>query len=43
LESLKNFVNEANADFPQKQELINIVAEIQQLINSTIFKIKYLK
>jgi len=43
LESLKNFVNEANADLPQKQELINIVAEIQQLIDSTIFKIKYLK
>jgi DNA-binding ferritin-like protein len=43
LESLKNFVNEANADLPQKQELINIVAEIQQLIDSTIYKLKYLK
>ena len=43
LESLKNFVAEANADLPQKQELINIVAEIQQLIDSTIFKLKYLK
>jgi DNA-binding ferritin-like protein len=43
LESLKNFVAEANADLPQKQELINIVAEIQQLIDSTIYKLKYLK
>jgi hypothetical protein len=36
-------VAEANADLPQKQELINIVAEIQQLIDSTIYKLKYLK
>jgi DNA-binding ferritin-like protein len=43
LESLKNFVAEANSDLPQKQELINIVAEIQQLIDSTIYKLKYLK
>jgi len=43
LESLKNFVDEANADLPQKQELINIVANIQQLIDSTIYKLKYLK
>jgi hypothetical protein len=28
---------------PQKQELVNIVAEIQQLIDSTIYKLKYLK
>ena len=43
LESLKNFVAEANTDLPQKQELINIVAEIQQLIDFTIYKLKYLK
>jgi hypothetical protein len=43
LESLKNFVEEANADLPKKQELVNIVAEIQQLIDSTIYKLKYLK
>ena len=43
LESLKNFVGEANTDLPQKQELVNIVAEIQQLIDSTIYKLKYLK
>jgi DNA-binding ferritin-like protein len=43
MESLKNFVDEANTDLPQKQELINIVAEIQQLIDSTIYKLKYLK
>jgi len=43
LESLKNFVEEANKDLPPKQELVNIVAEIQQLIDSTIYKLKYLK
>jgi hypothetical protein len=43
MESLKNFVDEANSDLPQKQELINIVAEIQQLIDSTCYKLKYLK
>jgi len=43
LESLKNFVKEANKDLPQEQELVNIVAEIQQLIDSTIYKLKYLK
>jgi len=43
MESLKNFVKEANNDLPQEQELINIVAEIQQLIDSTIYKLKYLK
>ena len=43
LESLKSFVNEANSDLPKEQELVNIVAEIQQLIDSTIYKLKYLK
>jgi DNA-binding ferritin-like protein len=43
LVSLKNFVQDANTDLPQKQELVNIVAEIQQLIDSTIYKLKYLK
>jgi len=28
---------------PKEQELVNIVAEIQQLIDSTIYKLKYLK
>ena len=43
LESLKSFVKDANADLPKEQELVNIVAEIQQLIDSTIYKLKYLK
>ena len=43
LESLKSFVSEANADLPKEQELVNIVAEIQQLIDSTIYKLKFLK
>ena len=43
IESLKSFVEEANKDLPKEQELVNIVAEIQQLIDSTIYKLKYLK
>ena len=43
LDSLKKFVAEANQDLPKEQELVNIVAEIQQLIDSTIYKLKYLK
>ena len=43
IESLKNFVDDANADLPKDQELINIVAEIQQLIDSTLYKLRFLK
>jgi Tfp pilus assembly protein PilO len=43
LESLKSFVDEANKDLPKDQELINIVAEIQQLIDSTLYKLRFLK
>ena len=43
IESLKTFVDDANADLPKDQELINIVAEIQQLIDSTLYKLRFLK
>jgi hypothetical protein len=43
IESLKQFVDEANKDLPKDQELINIVAEIQQLIDSTLYKLRFLK
>jgi hypothetical protein len=43
IESLKTFVEDAGADLPKDQELVNIVAEIQQLIDSTIYKLKFLK
>ncbi len=43
LESLKTFVDEANKDLPKEQELVNIVAEIQQLIDSTLYKLRFLK
>ena len=43
LESLQTFVMDASKDLPQEQALINIVAEIQQLIDSTIYKLKFLK
>jgi hypothetical protein len=43
LESIKLFVDEAQADLPKEQALINILAEIAQLIDTTIYKLKYLK
>lgn len=43
IESLKRFVDDASKDLPQEQALINIVAEIQQLIDSTLYKLRFLK
>ena len=43
LESLKNFVNDARKDLPQETQIQNIVDEIAQLIDSTLYKLKNLK
>ena len=43
LESLKNFVNEARKDLPQETQLQNIIDEIAQLIDSTLYKLRFLK
>ena len=43
IESLKSFVDEANKYLPKDQELIKIVAEIQQLIDITLYKLRFLK
>ena len=43
LESLKNFVDDARKDLPQETQLQNIVDEIAQLIDSTLYKLKNLK
>lgn len=43
LESLQNFVKEARQDLPQDSELQNIVDEIADLINTTAYKLKFLK
>lgn len=43
LESLQKFVKEARQDLPQDTELQNIVDEIADLINSTNYKLKFLK
>ena len=41
--SLKNFVDDARKDLPQETQLQNIVDEIAQLIDSTLYKLKNLK
>ena len=42
LESLQKFVEAARPDLPQDTELMNIVDEIADLINSTTYKLKFL-
>lgn len=41
-ESMKAFVEEARKELPQDTELQNLIDEIADLINSTLFKIKFL-
>jgi hypothetical protein len=43
MESLQNFVKEARQDLPQDSELQNIIDEIADLINTTAYKLKFLK
>lgn len=43
MESLKSFVDDARKDLPQESQLQNIVDEIAQLIDSTLYKLKNLK
>ena len=43
LESLKNFVDEARKDLPQESQIQNIIDEIAQLIDSTLYKLRFLK
>lgn len=42
LEGLKNFVEQARKEVPQDTELQNIIDEIADLINSTLYKIRFL-
>jgi hypothetical protein len=39
---MKDFVEESRAELPQDTELQNLVDEIADLINSTLYKLKYL-
>ena len=43
MESLKAFVDDARKDLPQETQLQNIIDEIAQLIDSTLYKLKNLK
>lgn len=43
MESLKIFVDDARKDLPQETQLQNIIDEIAQLIDSTLYKLKNLK
>lgn len=43
LTNLKDFVAEARKELPQDTELQNLVDEIADLINSTLYKLRFLK
>lgn len=43
LESLKAFVDDARKDLPQESQIQNIIDEIAQLIDSTLYKLRFLK
>ena len=43
MEALQGFVAEARKDLPQDSELQNIIDEIADLINTTTYKLKFLK
>ena len=43
LKSLQSFVQDARNDLPQDSELQNIIDEIADLINTTTYKLKFLK
>ena len=41
--NLKDFVAQARQDLPQDTELQNLVDEIADLVNSTLYKLRFLK
>jgi len=43
MESLQNFVADARQDLPQDSEIQNLIDEIADLINTTAYKLKFLK
>lgn len=42
LKSMQQFVDEAREDLPQESEIQNIIDEISQLIDSTLYRLKFL-
>lgn len=42
LRSVQKFVDEARGDLPKDSEIQNIIDEISQLIDSTLYKLKFL-
>ena len=42
LKSIQSFVDDARKDLPQDSEIQNIIDEISQLIDSTLYKLKFL-
>lgn len=42
LKTMQKFIDEAREDLPQDSEIQNIIDEISQLVDSTLYKLKFL-
>lgn len=43
LESLQSFIKEARPDLPQETELVQLIDNIADLVDTTVYKLKFLK
>jgi DNA-binding ferritin-like protein len=43
MESLRGFIDDARKDLPQETQIQNIIDEIAQLVDSTVYKLRFLK
>lgn len=43
MESLQSFVKEARADLPQESQFVQLIDNIAELLDTTVYKLKFLK
>jgi len=43
MESLQQFVKEARTDLPQESQFVQLVDNIAELLDTTVYKLKFLK
>ena len=43
MESLQSFVKEARTDLPQESQFVQLIDNIAELLDTTVYKLKFLK
>lgn len=43
MESLQSFVKEARSDLPQESQFVQLIDNIAELLDTTVYKLKFLK